>query len=120
MQITKRFFPLVPLILLFSSTLTHAVTAQAKRWQKLEWKAHGETLTVTNTGSQPVHLGRDVMLMPDEIPLTLLKTMLQPGETLKVYGACPHHLPLQKEVQITSVADNGQTEGQQVLILQHP
>jgi P pilus assembly chaperone PapD len=120
MQITKRILPLVPLILLFSSTLTHAASLAGKSWQKLEWKTQGEALTVTNTGAQPVHLGRDVMLMPDEMPLTLLKTTLQPGETLQVYGACPHHLPLQKTVKITPIADNGQSEGEQALVIHHP
>lgn len=120
MKKTRRIIPLLPLMLFFSSSLVQAhevvvkeiqsrsSAPQAQGWLALVWKVQGSDLTVTNTSQSPIHLGRDVKLMPDEMPLTLIKTTLQPGETLPVFGACPEHLPLQKEVIITLSDKNAQ------------
>ncbi len=78
----------------------------------------GENLmTVTNTGNETVRLERNVVLLPDEMPLTLEKTQLLPGETLVVYGACSHHLPQQKEVKLTPISPKGQAMASQTLPL---
>lgn len=133
MNITTRILPVLPLILLISSGLTHAAehaaashstaaggVSQTREKPSLDWRAEGETLTVTNRGSIAIHLDRNVRLMPDEMPLTLNKTTLQPGETLQVFGACPHHLPLQKEVVVTLQTPEGKSNGERTLVLHHP
>lgn len=131
MKNARKIFLVLPLLLLFSSSLAQAdglitkkeqpdaSTQQAQSWRALVWKAQKDQLTVTNTGKSPVHLGRDVKLMPDEMPLTLLKTTLQPGETLQVYGACPEHLLLQKEVIITLDTARGQQNQLHMLPINH-
>ena len=127
---TRARYTMVSLLLL-SSPLTQAADVQAKTHQTsaikpssvhgvqtLEWKKKGESLiTVTNTGNQTVRLERNVVLLPDEMPLTLEKTQLLPGETLIVYGACSHHLPQQKEIQLTPVSSTGQAMAPQTLPL---
>lgn len=101
----------VPLIVLFSAPLTQMANAQAvqiaqqhtaekQNWKALVWLAKGDKLTVTNTGTTAVHLKKSIMLMPDEMALMLQTETILPGETLPIFGACPHHLPLQKEVII--------------------
>lgn len=101
----------VPLIVLFSAPLTQMANAQAlqaaqqhvaekQNWKTLVWLAKGDKLMVTNTGTTAVHLKKSIVLMPDEMGLMLHTDTILPGETLQVMGACPHHLPLQKEVII--------------------
>jgi P pilus assembly chaperone PapD len=125
-----RIFPFVPLILLISSPMTQLANASAAQpaapavaqqqsWHSLAWVAKEGKLTVTNTGSEPVHLSRDVKLMPDEMALTLTKTTLLPGETLEVNGACRHHLPQQKQVAIALLSAAGSAEEALVLPLKH-
>lgn len=100
-------------------TQSHASAQHLQGWQGLVWQASGNELTVTNTGGEAIHLERDIKLMPDEMPLTLIKTTLQPGETLPVYGACPEHLPLQKEVVITLAGENAQSGSSHTLPINH-
>jgi hypothetical protein len=128
-----RMMALFPLVLFSSISIVQAsatiakhehhnadaVSHQAQGWRALVWEAQGGELKVTNTGEEPIHLGRDVKLMPDEMPLTLLKTTLQPGETLQVYGACPEHLPLQKQVIITEGNKDGAQGKEHLLPLNH-
>ncbi|HEY3983126.1 hypothetical protein [Cedecea sp.] len=123
-----RILPALPLILFFSCSLAQATGVMAKDTQQsasahqpetlrsLAWKAKGNELTVTNTGKSAIDLERDVKLMPDEMPLTLVKTTLQPGETMQVYGACPEHLPRQNEVVVTPAGKSSQP---QVLPIHH-
>ena len=128
MKITLKALFAVSAILLVSSGLTlaaersaaqHSAVATAAEKPSLDWRAEGEILTVTNRGSTAIHLDRNVRLMPDEMPLTLNKTTLQPGETLQVFGACPHHLPLQKEVVVTLQSPEGKPGGEETLTLHH-
>ncbi|SNY65696.1 hypothetical protein [Enterobacter sp. CC120223-11] len=128
MKITLGALFAVSVILLVSSGLTqaaeraaaqHSTAAAATEKPSLDWRAEGEILTVTNRGSTAIHLERNVRLMPDEMPLTLNKTTLQPGETLQVFGACPHHLPLQKEVVVTLQSPEGKPGREETLVLHH-
>lgn len=126
-----RVAAIMPLTLLFSCAQapshelmvkdapSRAATNHLQGWQALVWKAGAGKLTVTNTSQSPIHLGRDVKLMPDEMPLTLIKTTLEPGETLPVFGACPEHLPLQKEVFITLSDENAQPGASHRLPINH-
>lgn len=127
MQINKSVA--MSLILIFSAPLTLMANAQAKQvakitpqhvadkqnWRALLWLAKGDKLTVTNTGTTAVLLKREITLMPDEMPLMLNKRTILPGETVPVFGACPHHLPQQKEVIIHLL----QTGESQTLPLNH-
>ena len=116
-----RIFTIVPLALFFSCCLAqanvlmpeaphsvaHAASHSDQGWRAVVWTHQGSELRVTNAGKEPLHLGPDVTLMPDKTVLTLHQTILQPGETLPVYGVCPHHLPAQEEVIFTLVDVNG-------------
>nr|WP_127645075.1 hypothetical protein [Pantoea agglomerans] len=75
-------------------------TTQENRWNHLIWSAKNNELRVTNTGISRLNLNPAIKLMPDNIPGTLEKSHILPGETLVVYGVCKHHLPLQKGVII--------------------
>ena len=128
MKITLGALFAVSAILLVSSGLTqaaersaaqHSAAATATERPSLDWRAEGKSLTVTNRGSTAIHLDRNVRLMPDEMQLTLNKTTLQPGETLQVFGACPHHLPRQKEVVVTLQSPEGKPGAEETLALHH-
>lgn len=99
-----------------ASGLTHETH---RPWHSLLWKATKDQLTVTNTGTVAVQIATDLILLPDEMVVSLRKTTILPGETLEVYGACPEHLPAQKEVLITPLAEDKHPLPAQVLPLQH-
>ncbi|WP_150105784.1 hypothetical protein [Pantoea sp. At-9b] len=68
---------------------------------------------------EPIQLDKDIKLLPDDSPVMLNETTVLPGQTVIVYGACPHHLPLQKEVVFTPVTADGQPQDAQTLPLNH-
>lgn len=76
----------------------------------LIWSLKDNTLKVTNTGLTEVHLKSEITLLPDNMPGTLEKTYVLPGETLIAYGVCKHHLPTQKSVEIKLLTKNGSVE----------
>ncbi|HFK7189043.1 TPA: hypothetical protein ACG0BA_004768 [Serratia odorifera] len=70
-------------------------------WKKLIWSQKNGELVVTNTGKEVIHLQPDINLLPDNMPVILGKTDIQPGESFIIHGVCKHHLPLQTQVAIS-------------------
>lgn len=130
MTTTSKVLWLAPVVLLFSSALTQAAersvapatqqldeASKGQSVQSLVWQIKDQRLTVTNTSGKPMQLENDIKLLPDNTRVALNETRVLPGQTVIVYNACPHHLPLQKEVVFTPIADNGQPEATQTLPL---
>lgn len=82
---------LVPSALLLCSLFSQAVEAANL---PLVWGIKEQRLTVTNTGKETIQLGKEIKLLPDDSVVMLNETTVLPGQTVIVYGACPHHLPL--------------------------
>lgn len=80
-------------------------TTKANQWNHLVWYAVNNEIRVTNTGISRLNLNPAIKLMPDNIPGTLEKSYILPGETLVVYGVCKHHLPVQKNVIIETIGE---------------
>ncbi|MES4612501.1 fimbria/pilus chaperone family protein [Ewingella sp. AOP8-B2-18] len=53
-------------------------------WEKLEWKAEGKVLKVTNPSAYVVRMSPQVLTQPSNIAGTLGKTFILPGETLSI------------------------------------
>lgn len=87
-------------------------------WKKLVWSQKSGDLVVTNTSNKVVHLQPEINLIPDNMPVTLGKTDIQPGEHFVIHGVCKHHLPLQTHVVISlASSENGKIEKLTVPIL---
>jgi P pilus assembly chaperone PapD len=54
-------------------------------WEKLEWKAQGNVLTVTNPSPYVVRMSPQVVTKPSKISGSFDKTFILPGETLTVH-----------------------------------
>lgn len=87
--------------------------------QHLIWSAKHRKLTVTNTSLQVIRLIPEIMLLPDNMPATLPKTYILPGETLYIGGVCPDHLSRQHYVNVTVVSRDGVAATPQQLLLSH-
>ena len=107
---------LVPSALLLCSLFSQAAQSAPL---PLVWGIKEQRLTVTNNGKVPIQLDKDIKLLPDDALVVLNETTVLPGQTVIVYGACPHHLPLQKEVMFTPMTADGQQEASQTLPLTH-
>ncbi|WP_336768964.1 hypothetical protein [Pantoea endophytica] len=81
----------------------------------LIWSAKGNILSVTNTGLFTSYLQKEIKLLPDNMPGTLEKPFILPGETLIVYGVCKHHLPTQTSVLIEAMAKDGTDLGSKII-----
>lgn len=84
---------------------------------QLNWSAKGNVLKVTNTGLSTLHLKTEIKLLPDNMPGTLEKSYILPGETLVAYGVCKHHLPTQTSVVIEALSEDGADLGSKIMPL---
>ncbi|WP_345828076.1 hypothetical protein AAGR22_14070 [Erwinia sp. HDF1-3R] len=93
--------------------------AQPDSWNHLLWSAKGNVLKATNTGNSRLRLNTEIKLMPDNMPGTLEKSYILPGETLVVYGVCRHHLPTQTTVVVAALAEDGTDIGSKTMPISH-
>lgn len=96
----------------------NSLLAHSDSWSQLVWSAKGNILKVTNTGLSTLHLNTEIKLMPDNMPGTLEKPYILPGETLVVYGVCQHHLPSQTAVVIEAQAEDGSDMGSRMMAVE--